>query len=452
MRRKLQGQRSFSDPWLSAEPAQELAAMSVLLDSDPTPAALVEQDLEAARRQHGPKWSAGGLTGGQVLRAVLLKQLHGFTYRALAFHLADSRTYRTFCRLGWNDPAPSKSALAAGIKALRAETLEQINRWLVRLAAAQGIETGRKVRVDTTVVKSLIHEPSDSELLWDGVRVLTRLMRRARKLLGERCPHFSSRLRRAKRRRLEVLNAKNTRQRRRPYRDLVHVAEEVVGWVGDIRQALQHQGRIDPRATALAAELDHYATLTRRVIGQTRRRVFDGEKVPAEEKIVSLFEEHTDIICKDRRETYFGHKICLTNGMSSLVLDCVVLDGNPADSTLTTTMAERLDDLYGRPSRQAVFDGCFASKANLEALKEQGVQDVAFSKRRGLAIEDMVRSKWVFQQLRHFRAGVEGIVSWLKRVFGLNRCTWRSLPSFHAYVWSSILSFNFLVLARKLLL
>ena len=452
MRRKLQGQRSFSDPWLSAEPAQELAAMSVLLDSDPTPTVLVEQDLEAARRQHGAKWSAGGLSGAQVLRALLLKQIHGFSFRALAFHLADSRTYRTFCRLGWNDPAPSKSALAAGIKALRAATLEQINRWLVRLAAAQGLETGRKVRVDTTVVESLIHEPSDSELLWDGVRVLTRLMRQARKLLGERCPHFSSRLRRAKRRRLEVLNAKTNRQRRRPYRDLLGVAAEILGWVDEVQQALQRHGKSDPRATALAAELNHYATLTRQVIRQTRRRVLDGDTVPAGEKVVSLFEEHTDIIRKDNRKTFYGHKICLTNGASSLVLDCVVLDGNPADSTLTTTMAERLDELYGRPPRQAAFDGGFASKANLKALKDQQVEDVAFSKRRGLAVEDMVRSRWVFQQLRHFRAGVEGIISWLKRVFGLNRCTWRSLPSFHAYVWSSILSFNFLVLARKLLL
>lgn len=450
MRRKLRDQRTFSDPWLSAEPAQELAAMSTLLDSDPTPTVWVEQDLEAARRQHGTKWSAGGLSGAQVLRALLLKQIHGFSYRALAFHLADSRTYRTFCRLGWNDPAPSKSALAAGIKALRAETLEQINRWLVLLAAAQGIESGRKVRVDTTVVKSLIHEPSDSELLWDGVRVLTRLMRRAQKLLAGSCPSFPNRTRRAKRRRLGVLNAKNKRQRRRAYQDLVLVAKEVVGRAGDVRQALH--GRSDPRAMALAAELNHYATLTRQVIWQTRRRVFEGQVVPAHEKIVSLFEEHTDIICKDRRETFFGHKICLTNGASSLVLDCVILDGNPADSTLTTTMTERLNNLYGRPPRQAAFDGGFASKANLKALKNQEVEDVAFSKRRGLAIEDMVRSKWVFQQLRHFRAGVEGIISWLKRVFGLSRCTWRSWPSFHAYVWSSILSFNFLVLARKLLL
>ena len=451
MRRKLQGQWSFTDPWLSAEPAQELAAMSALLAKDPTAATAVEQDLEAARCRKGKTWSAGGLRGDQVLRALVLKQMGGFSFRALAFHLADSRTYRRFCRLGWSDPEPSKSALAAAIKAVRAQTLEGINRKLMTIAARQGIETGSKVRVDTTVVESLIHEPADSELLWDGVRVLTRLMRRARKLLGARCPGFAQRLRRAQRRRLGVLNAKNQRARRRVYRDLLRVTGEVVGWAHQVAQALHQHDDGDPRLTTLATELDGFLSLTQRVIEQTRRRVLDGEKVPASDKVVSLFEDHTDIIRKDRRDTFYGHKICLTSGASSLILDCCILQGNPADSTLTETMADRVIDLYGRAPRQAAFDGSFASKANLDGLKERGVRDVAFSKRRGLAIDDMARSDWVYRRLRRFRAGIEGLISWLKRVFGLDRCTWRSLPSFHAYVWSSILSFNLLVLARHLL-
>ena len=425
--------------------------MSALLATDPTAAVQVEQDLEAARHRRGKTWSAGGLRGEQVLRALVLKQLHGFSFRALAFHLADSRTYRAFCRFGWSDPEPSKSALAAGIKAVRAETLEGISRTLLGTAAAQGVETGRKIRVDTTVVESPIHWPADSELLWDGMRVLTRLMKRSRKLLGERCPSFSIRLRRAKRRRLEVLNAKKPRDRRRAYQDLLRVAEEVVGWASQVQRALVQQGDVDLRAAAWAAELGRFLPLTRRVIEQTRRRVLEGEKVPADEKVVSLFEDHTDIIRKDRRETLYGHKICLTSGASSLILDCVILQGNPADATLASDMVQRQTGLYGRAPRQAAFDGGFTSKANLATLKQKEVEDVAFSKRRGLPIDEMVRSEWVYQRLRRFRAGIEGIISWLKRVFGLDRCTWRTFPSFRAYVWSSILSFNLLVLARHLL-
>lgn len=114
-------------------------------------------------------------------------------------------------------------------------------------------------------------------------------------------------------------------------------------------------------------------------------------------------------------------------------------------------MIQRQVELYDRPPRQAAFDGGFASKDNLAELKSLGVQDVAFSKRRGMKITDMVRSSWVYQRLRNFRAGIEGIISWLKRVFGLDRCTWRSFRSFQAYAWGSILSFNLLVLARHLI-
>ena len=134
-----------------------------------------------------------------------------------------------------------------------------------------------------------------------------------------------------------------------------------------------------------------------------------------------------------------------------MILDCVVLEGNPADSTLAQQMIERQGEIYQRPPRQAVFDGGFASRANLKAIKSNGVQDVAFAKRAHLEISDMVRSTWVYKRLRNFRAGIEGNISFLKRIFGLDRCTWRSFPSFESYVWSSILSFNLLVLARHLL-
>jgi IS5 family transposase len=451
MHRKQQGQWSFTDPWLSAEPAQELAAMSALLSADRTAAREVEQDLSAARQRHGRSWSAGGLSGEQVLRALVVKQLRGLSYRELAFQLADSQTCRAFCQLGWCDPGPSKSALAAGVKAIRAETLESINRRLLAAAEARGIESGRKVRVDTTVVESAIHWPSDSELLWDGVRVLNRLMERSRGVLDGRCPSFANRLKRAQRRRLGALNAKTPKERRRAYRDLLRVTAEVVTAAGQVQQALQRQADLDPRCAALYAEIERILALTYRVLDQTRRRVLEGKSVPAADKIVSLFEDHTDILRKDRRETLYGHKICLTSGASSLILDCVVLEGNPADASLADTMIERQIDLYGRAPRQAAFDGGFTSKDNLAALKHRGVEDVAFSKRRGLEIGAMVRSEWVYRRLRRFRAGIEGLISWLKRVFGLDRCTWRTLPSFRAYVWSSVLSCNLLVLARHLL-
>ena len=131
-----------------------------------------------------------------------------------------------------------------------------------------------------------------------------------------------------------------------------------------------------------------------------------------------------------------------------MILDCQVLEGNPADSTLAKTMVDRQSEIYAHPPRQVVFDGGFASKMNLSEIKGSGVEDVAFSKGRGLEIGDMVKSSWVYKRLRDFRAGIEGNISFLKRVFGLDRCTWKSWPSFQSYVWGSIVSFNLLVFAR----
>lgn len=452
MRQWVKKQKKLESAWLPFDHSRELQAIGRLLDANATLSELVWQDLAPKGLLGGT--GAIGLSAEQVLRALIVKQLNGFSYRELAFHLADSATYRQFCQLGWGDPMPSKSGLAACIKAIRPETLERINRQLVQLAQERAIEDGRKVRVDTTVVESNIHAPLDSNLLWDCARVLTRLMKVARKTIG-RDATFPNRHRRAKRRAMGILNARSNERRKPQYRDLLTVVEEIVQSAERVLEVMD--GRIGGGSVELAElvrlegvrrDIAHYIPLTRRVMDQTERRVFNDEKVPSNEKVVSIFEEHTDIIVKDRRETLYGHKICLTSGPSSLVTDCVVLEGNPADATLATGAIDRHIEILGRVPRQVAFDGGFATKANLGAIKGMGVEDVAFSKARGLKVSDMVRSEWVYKRLRNFRAGIEGTISLLKRVFGLDRCTWRSLPSFKSYVWRSIVTHNLLVIAR----
>jgi IS5 family transposase len=458
MREAHKAQYSLQETWLAVDHAKELKAMSRVLDDNPTVAELVLQDLRAATGSASATRGAGGLSADQALRILVIKQMNGFSYRELAFHLADSRSYRTFCRLGITDRVPTKSSLNANLKALRPATLESINRVFVSAAQVAKVETGRTVRADCTVVESNIHEPMDSELLWDCVRVLTRLLGQARDLLGPTKVTFGNRTRRAKRRRKEIFNAKKAEDRQQAYRDLLAVTDEVYERALEIRALLRDKEVINNlgfwealAAKGVAANLDRFLPLTPRVMEQTRRRVLEGQSVPAGEKIVSIFEEHTDILRKDNRETLYGHKICLTGGASSMILDCKVLEGNPADSTLAKTMVDRQVEIFSRPPRQIVFDGGFASKVNLSDIKAVGVEDVAFSKGRGLEISDMVKSSWVFKRLRDFRAGIEGNISFLKRIFGLDRCTWKSWASFQSYVWGSILSFNLLVFARHLL-
>ena len=248
---------------------------------------------------------------------------------------------------------------------------------------------------------------------------------------------------------LAIQHTGSKAKRKAAYRDLLKVTKKSVGYTG---RAVAHlEGVSHARAQRLADELTHYVGLVRRVIEQTQRRVLDGEQVPASEKLTSLFEPHTDIIVKDRRDTLYGHKVFVTAGASGLILDCTVEVGNPADVTMALPMLERQNALYGRPPKQAAMDGGFASKENLKDAKELGVEDVCFQKKRGLKVSEMTRSSWVYKRLRDFRAGIEGLISFLKRAFGLNRCTWQGAESFATYVQASVLTANLLTLARHLL-
>jgi IS5 family transposase len=370
----------------------------------------------------------------------------GCSYEELEFLLEDSLTFRFFCRFEFQDSF-KKSTLNQNIKAISPESWEAINRCLIKFAEAEAIEQGRKVRIDCTVVESNIHAPYDSELLWDGVRVLTRLLDTARFEYGIDFEYMNH-SRAAKRRNLEITNAKNKKARTKKYKGLIKLAENTVHYARGAFSVLESRHSLSLEQEILKNELLHFIPLIEKVIDQTVRRVINNEKVAASDKIFSIFEEHTDIIIKDRRDTYYGHKICLSGGASNLILDCQILTGNPADSTLTKEMLERQKDIYGRAPLKVALDGGFASKKNLEDAKELGIKDVCFSKGRGMDIEDMCRSEYVYKCLRRFRAGIESGISWLKRAFGLTRCMWRGLESFKSYVWASIVSANLQTLAR----
>ncbi len=447
MRQKLHPQMAFAPALVNHEHARELDAMSAVLETHPQLLDLVFRDLP--RGKVSPRTGRPALSAEQVLRAAVVKQMHGYSYEDLAFHLADSLSFRTFCRLDPFAAAPKKSSLQLNIKRVTGKTWEAIHQALVAHAMDQRVEDGKKVRFDCTVTETDIHVPTDGALLWDVARVLARLMSSARDEFGL---VFSDRTRRAKRRANGVRNARNFKTSRQQYVDLLAATEDTLSQARRIAGELAtvsaaSMGQL-AKAEATRAKITHFVRLGERVVSQARRRVVGGETVPASEKLVSIFEPHTDIIVKDRRDTLYGHKLCLATGKSGLVLDIVVLDGNPADSMLATMMVERQERLYGRPPSQVAFDGGFASRANLDLLKDRGVGDVCFSKRRGIAVTDMVRSSWVYRRLRDFRAGIEAGISFLKRCFGLTRCTWRSFKSFGAYVWASVVAANLLTLAR----
>ena len=444
MRKKRRLQMPLLIPDIDHPHAEELHRISEIVDCIPT---ISDMDWQYLTRNVENHAGPCGMSAEQVLRAVIVKALRGFTYEELAFHLVDSRCYRHFCRIGVAHEGFAKSTLHGAIKALSAETWEAINRLLMAYGEDKTIEKGREVRIDCTVVDSPIHHPTDSSLLWDAVRSITRILAQLKAQTQGAQITFKDHTRRAKRRMLGIYNGRSKAVRKKLYRDLLYVTECVLGYARSALRKLEGACCLYP--AKLMEELRALTALTEKVIDQATRRVIHGESVPASEKVVSLFEPHTDIIVKDRRETYYGHKVCLTVGSSNLVTDCLITKGNPADSTLVENMIERQDRVFGRYPLKVALDGGFASKENLRTAKKAGIQDVCFGKKRGIKVEDMCRSEWVYKRLRRFRAGVESAISWLKRCFGLGRCTWKSLESFHSYVWSSIVNANLLTLARS---
>ena len=202
-----------------------------------------------------------------------------------------------------------------------------------------------------------------------------------------------------------------------------------------------------PRQKWLDA-LAHYQALASRVIEQTERRVIHGDSIPASEKLVSLFEPHTDIIVKGFRDVQYGHKINLSSEMNGFITSLTIEKGNPADKTLFLPVLDYHRTALGKLPRSVVADGGYASQANVQAGREMGLRHVVFHKPVGVSLAAMgVKSK-TFNTLRSFRAGIEGNISELKRAFGVAKARWKGHDGFMAFVWASTLSYNLVRLAR----
>jgi transposase, IS5 family len=448
MREKRDPQMSLFHVIPRNEIGKELEAISQIIDENHGIFEQVQRDLIGMK---SAQTGRTGMTAEQVFRCAILKQYRNLTYEELSFHLEDSMSFRAFAKLRMGQK-PSASTLQENVKALSETTWEAANRMVLEYARRKGIEKGRTIRLDSTAVETDIHYPTDSSLLMDGVRIITRLL-----IAGKECSPtpaygFADHRRVAKKRWIKILNSKKESVRIKCYRDLLEIAMRVRGYAMEAIEVLDGFSSADLletiRARGLAENLRQVVETFDKVMDQTRRRVLEGKKVPAGEKVFSFFETHTDIIEKGNRETTYGHKVFVVGGESGLILDCMIERGNPADSAMFLPLLDRQQGLYGKAPRQVASDGGFASYDNLIKAKGKGISDVSFSKRKGISVLDMVKSSWVYKKLRNFRAGIEANISVLKRAFGLTRCTWSGWAGFKQYVRSAIVSYNLLTLAR----
>jgi IS5 family transposase len=419
----------------------QLKRLSSLLDGHQEILPVIARDL--INKSLAPTGRTG-LSVESIFRCLILKQLFGFSYEQLAFHLSDSMSYRTFFRLP-SHLAPKKSCLQSTIRRLKPETLELVHQMLSIDWLEKEKISLQQLRIDSTVVASNIAPPSDSNMLDDGVRVLSRYLMKSRDITGIKI-RFTDKRDASKSLAFQIFNAKKT-VKDALYLDLLKLVDVVLKQAErGLRQVSTKS--VSPDAPGWIKEVEHYRNLLLRVVSQTKRRVVDNEKVPAVDKIVSIFEEHTDIIIKGFRDTQFGHKINLSSERSGIITHLSIEKGNPADSDLFLQVLDSHREILGRLPQSVVCDGGYASKANVEKGRALGIDHVVFHKRVGISYLAMGVKRKTFERLRNFRAGIEGNISELKRTFGVSKATWKGHEGFQAFVWSSVISYNLVRLAR----
>jgi transposase, IS5 family len=418
---------------------------------------MIKKDLE----QRHPKTKTTGRYSAPVdviLRMLVVRRLYDYSYEATEKRVRDSLSLRQFCRVYLND-VPDDTALIRWSNLIKPKTLEAFNQRIVELAVDRKVTKGKKLRTDGTVVEGNIHPPSDGRLLSDSVRVLTRTIQRGRSLLegaGKRVKagfvDLTQQAKQASRQIGETLRSKKEAARtlgRQQYERLLEMTEQTLTWATETAKSLRQQKQ--QKAKRLAETLDHFVPLAKQVIEQTTRRILKQEKVPAAEKIVSLFEEHTDIICrgKEARPVEYGHKIWLNEVDGGLVSHYRVLDGNPSDEQQWVPSLKAHIKTFQHPPDQASGDRGLSSEPNEKTAHDLGVRHVILPK-RGYRSKERLKHEhkaW-FVKGRHWHSGVEGRISVLKRAHGLGRCLAHGRTGFQGWVGWGVIAGNLAVLGR----
>lgn len=446
------------DQGIRLEPLLE--AISGFLDDQRDVIERVRQDLVRGLKQ--PDSGRHGLTATQVLRSLVLMRLKNWDYRELRERIADGLTLRQFTDF-YCAPVPKHDAFQRGFVRLTPRTLKAVNDLVVQAAVELGLEDGAKLRVDTTVVQTDIHHPTDNTLLWDVVRVVTRLIRRLAKALGlQRIKGFCDRTRSARRRMYEIQRM-TTRQRHeqqtRTYRVLIDLAEEVVGNARaglDKTRAMRGKDMFaDMAIEELRRQIGHFCRLGDRVSDQARRRVLCDEQVATDEKIYSIFEPHTDLIKrgKVRAPVEFGHKVFLAESAQGLITQYEVLKGNPPDEMHVASSLQRHRQAFGQAPQLYGSDRGFFSEQNLASCKRAGVKVVCIPQRGGKKTgqREAYEKSVVFKTGQRFRAGIEGRISVLFRGRGMKRCLAEGHDRFELWVGAAVLANNLMRIAAMLM-
>ena len=419
--------------------------ISTILDENTAILDLAAQDLKALSqgRRGGRK---AVYTSENLLRALIVHTVEGADLRSTIVRISDSPFLQDFLRLG-NGRVMDFTFLDKAFKAIRPATWKAINATLTQHAHQTKRIDPSAIRVDTTVVETTIHYPTDSSLLWDSWRVLARLLREGRQLAPALCPHrFHDRKTKRAFHRIVRYGRSRAEARRRFVKGCWGALIGRVRWIAGIAEefSLRSRTHADPVVQAVGAEIRGFLQAVRVVISTAERANLKGETVPAHERVFSIFEPHTELICrgKSRKPVEFGHVVLLSETKEKFISDYEVMEHRIPDPQLGATSVENHERLFGEAPDVLAADKGFNPEACARATLSEKVETLAIPRRLSDWV-NVISACW-----QRFRAGIEGTISVLKRAYRLLRCPFRGFKSFAASVGMSIFCHNLVQLAR----
>jgi transposase, IS5 family len=421
---------------------------------------LVERVLEAQGRRWKKSRTRGRLQtpAEVVLRLLVLKHIRDWSYQTLEREVRANLVYRSFARIG-SEKVPDAKTLGRLGQVLGSDVVAQLHQRVVELAVEKKIVPGRKMRVDTTVVETNIHYPTDSSLLGDGARVLTRVMKRVEAAAGGLARKIRNRMRtvRQKVRAIALASrqkgAAGEQKRRGLYRGLLSVTRKIVKQAQGVLHEMKQFGRQKrQRVSGLGNQLATMSERVQQVIQQTRVRVLGGN-TKYSNKIVSVFEPQTEIIRKGKasKPTEFGKLVKIQEAENQIITHYEVYNQRPSDASLLVDAVEKHREQTGRIPHTVAADSGFYTQANEKQLEASGVKRISIPNRKTRSPERRAHQKqrW-FKKGQRWRTGCEGRISVLKRRHGLNRCLYRGPEGMQRWVGLGVIADNLINIGHHL--
>ena len=395
-----------------------------------------------------------GMTLEQVVRCAIFMRHRRCTYKELSLATADSKLCRAFTKMEYAQSF-SPQALQENISKITDEVLDKMHVAICSYALELGVDDGKRIRTDSTTITTNIHHPTNAALLWDCIRVSSRLLKRSHMLINEiRCRSYAKASKKLLYRIVNTKGKNATEKRLPPFKKMLKYHKCSETQVIEAIEVLQNHNfgkNINEKLRQkYLRQLQDLLPSMQQVYDMSCRREIHDETVPVNDKLFSIFEKHTDCIAKGARTVVFGHKVNLTAGKSNLIFDCIQQRGNPSDKSYFPKTIDNLEVNFNLVPDSIATDGGYASTDNRDYALSKKIKNIVFNKIKG-SMQNVASSQKMETMLKKWRSGIEALISNFKRGLNAAKCTWKGWEAFKQFILWNIITFNLRVISRSLL-